>query len=140
MVFGMRAGLQKYGWLLVVAATIGVYLWGPLWPHSLARYPLWRLPLFSVAVFLVAFYLRRSSSAGSIVLGITLIVAYFYLGEMVADLVRDTIRGELYPVWAYFGASFVIVSLHLPVIATFAVLEAVIAMLDRLNKPATIRQ
>jgi hypothetical protein len=145
MVFGMRAGLQSYGWLLVVAGTMGVYVWGPLWPHSVARLPQWPwLPIFSVTLVLTALYLKRRLSAGSILFGVTVIAMYFYLEDLVAALSFEASKGKLSNLFADLPAYFVIpllnVLLNLPVIATFAVLEAAIAMFNRLNKPATIRQ
>ena len=134
MVFGMRAGLQNYGWLLVVSGTFSVYVWGPLWPHSVARFPLWPwLPLFSITLILTALYLRKRSNAGWILFGTTVVAMYFYLGNMVDALIYE----KLDPL-SVFVIPFLNVLIHLPVIATFAALEAAIAMLGRLNQPATI--
>src|SRR5450432_3746902 len=125
MVFGMRAGPQNYGWLLVVVGTISVYVWGPLWPHAVARLPLWSwLPMFSVTVVLAAFYLRKCSSAGFILLGATVITMYFYLGTLLSALISDAIRGRFMPLEGYFAIPILNVLIHLPVIATFAALEA----------------
>jgi hypothetical protein len=145
MDLGMRAGLQNYGWLLVVVGTFSVYLWGPFWPHAVARYPLWPwLPLFSVTLVLTALLLRRRSSAGSLLLGATVITLFFYFECLIAVLSAEVSKGRLFTprlgVAAYFVVPTFNILLNWPVIATFAALGATIAMLGRLNKPATIGQ
>ncbi|HEY4403142.1 MAG TPA: hypothetical protein VGN55_00710 [Xanthobacteraceae bacterium] len=139
----MRAGLQNCGWLLVVAGTFGVYVWGPFWPHAVARYPLWPwLPLFSVTLVLVATLLRRRLSAGSLLLGATVITLFFYFECLIAVLSAEISKGRLFnprlEVAGYFVVPALNILLNLPVIATFAALGATITMLGRLNKPATI--
>jgi len=136
MVFGMRAGLQNHGWLLVVAGAVSVYAWSPLWPHAVARLPQWPwLPLFSITLVLTALYLRRRLSAGSILFGVTVIAAYFYLELLVAALDLEASKGRFFNPSFDMATYFVIPTLNvlanLPVIVTFAALEAAIAMLGR---------
>jgi hypothetical protein len=145
MVFGMRSGLQNYGWLLVVAGTFSVYLWGPFWPHAVARYPLWPwLPLFLVTLVLAALFLRGRLSAGSLLLGTTVITLFFYFECLIAALSAEVSKGRLFnprlDVAGYFVVPTLNILPNLPVIATFTALGAAIAMLGRLNKPATIGQ
>jgi hypothetical protein len=141
MVFGMRAGFLSSGWFLVAAAAVSIYVWSPLWPHSLARFPLWPyLPIFSVTIVLVALYLRRRLSAGSILFGVVLIAMYFYLEDLVPALSLYASRGNHLPLAPYFLVPTFNVLANLPVMVTFAALETAIAVLGRLNGPATVAQ
>jgi hypothetical protein len=123
-----------HAWLLVVIAGVAVYIWKPLWPHAVARIPLWPwFATFMAAGTLVVLFVRSRHSVRSIFLGAAMLVAYFYFELLGAALYLAISHGRLsrFQLIDYLVVSWWNVLMNSPVVATFLILEMVLVTFHR---------